>query len=132
LQNGIPFHTLAPSRSSVSRTPNTASRPSLLPPFRARDYSFGINDYLSYRERCNSILQHPRGRAALMHGGLMWRLAVTTIPWENVYRGPSGWSTNPQEMIVVFDSVTNLELLDDRLSEVEQEALCGTYRCQTG
>ncbi len=79
LQNGIPFHTLVPS-SSVSRTPNTTSQPSLLPPFRAKDYSFGINNYLFYREQCNSILQHPHGCAALMHGGLMWRLAVTTIP----------------------------------------------------
>jgi hypothetical protein len=130
LQNGIPFHTLVPS-NLVSRTP-IASRPSLVPPFRPKDYQFGVTDYLSYRERCVSILQHPRGRAALMHGGLMWRLAVNVVAWENAYSGPSGWSPIPEEMIIVSDSVTNLELLDDRLSDIEQQALCGTYLCHTG
>lgn len=130
LQRGIPFHTLLPS-SSALRTP-IISRPSLVPPYRMKSHEFVINDYCSYRARCNSILQHPRGRAALMHGGLMWRLAVTVVPWEDVYRGPCGWSSNPNEMIVVMDPVLQLELLDDRLTTVEQEALCGTYLCRTG
>jgi hypothetical protein len=67
-----------------------------------------------------------------MHGGLMWRLAVTVVPWEDVFRGPSGWSLNPDEIIVVKDPVLQQELLDDRLMIAEQEALCGTYLCQTG
>jgi hypothetical protein len=67
-----------------------------------------------------------------MHGGLMWRLAVPVVPWEDVYRGPSGWSLNPDEMIVVKDPVLQRELLDDRLTIAEQEALCGTYLCPTG
>jgi hypothetical protein len=67
-----------------------------------------------------------------MHGGLMWCLAVPVVPWEDVYRGPSGWSSNPDEMVVVKDPVLWQELLDDRLTIAEQEALCGTYFCQTG
>ena len=130
LQNGIPFHTLFPSTLVLS-SPVT-SRPSLCPPLRKNDYVFGVNDYLAYRERCKTILRHPRGRSALMHGGVMWRLAVTVVPWEDVFRGPAGRPTSSDEMIVVFDSMTNLELLDDRLSEMEQEAICGTYHCQTG
>jgi hypothetical protein len=66
-----------------------------------------------------------------MHGGLMWRLAVTVVTWENVYSGLSGWSPIPEEMIIVSDSVTNLELLDDQLSDIEQQAPCGTYLCHT-
>ncbi len=130
LQTGIPFHTLI-SSSSVSRTP-IIPRPSLVSPYRTKAHEFVIDDYCSYRARCNSILQHPRGRAALMHGGLMWRLAVTVVPWEDVFRGSSGWSLNPEEMIVVKDPVLQLELLDDQLTIAEQEALCGTYLCQTG
>jgi hypothetical protein len=78
LQTGIPFHTLI-SSSSVSRTP-IVPHPSLVSPYRTKAHEFVIDDYCSYHARCASILQHPHGRAALMHGGLMWRLAVTVVP----------------------------------------------------
>jgi hypothetical protein len=132
LQSGTPFHTLIPSSSPSISQSHIVPRPSLVSPYRSQAHKFEIDDYCSYRSRCNSILQHPRGRAALMHGGLMWRLAVPVVPWEDVYRGPSGWSPDPDEMIIVTDSVLQLELFDDKLTIAEQEALCGTYICQTG
>ena len=69
----------------------------------------------------------PRGRAALMHGHFMWRIALRPVRWEAVYNGPSGWSPNPDEILVVKDPATNTEYIDDKLSLEEQEALCGTY-----
>jgi hypothetical protein len=130
LTNGIPFHTLQPSRI-VMRMPDIP-RACLLPLACNEGFTFGSQDYLAYREHCNAILIHPRGRAALMHGHFMWRIAFRSIMWEAVYRGPSGWSTNVDEMVVVRDPYTNEEFVDDKLSTAEQEALCGTYHCLTG
>ena len=129
LTNGIPFHTLQPSQT-VLRTPNIP-RPSLLPLVRPDKFIFGNRDYLSYREHCHAILNHPRGRAALMHGGFMWRISFRSVLWEAVFGGPSGWSTDIDEMIVVRDS-TNTEYIDDKLSTAEKDALCGTYHYLTG
>jgi hypothetical protein len=129
LTNGIAFHTLQPSRTVV-RTPNI-SRPSLTPLTRSEGYKFGSNDYLAFREHCHAVLNHPRGRAALMHGHFMWRIAFHSVMWEAVYSGPSGWSTDPDEMLTVRDS-DGVEFIDDKLSTAEQEVLCGTYHCLTG
>ena len=130
LTNGIPFHTLRPSRM-VLRTPNV-SRPCLLPLRRPKDYKFESRDYLAYQERCHTILNNPRGRAALMAGHFMWRLALRSVRWETVHNGPSGWSPHLGEMLVVNDPSTNTEFIDDQLSPDEQDALCGTYHCATG
>jgi hypothetical protein len=137
LTNGIAFHTLQPS-STLLRTPDMP-RPSLMPLTRPEEYKFGSRDYLAYREHCHAVLSHPRGRAALMHGGFMWRIAFRSVMREAVYSGPSGWSTDIDEMVVVRDPSTNIEYIDDKLSTVEQEAICGTYhlpgdyqhQCQT-
>lgn len=129
LTNGIPFHTLQ-SSGTILRTPDIP-RPCLTP-LRSDEYTFGSQDYLAYREHCHTILNHPRGRAALMHGHFMWRIAFRSVLWEAVYRGLSGWSADIDEMVVVRDPYTNMEYIDDSLSTEEQEALCGTYHCLTG
>jgi len=132
LTHGIPFHTLCPSNHVG--TPNAVRvrpQPCLDLPTRQEGYEFNGSDYLAYRERCIAIIKHPRGRAVLMRGHYMWRLAMNVVPWEAVHNGPSGWSP-AEEMIVVEDSVTGMELVDDKLSEREQDALCGTYQCYTG
>jgi hypothetical protein len=66
-----------------------------------------------------------------MHGHFMWRLALRSVRFEAVFKGPSGWSPNPDEMITVRDPSTGTEYVDDKLSVDEQEALCGTYHCLT-
>ncbi len=130
LTHGIPFHTLCPS-NTIIRTPSVV-RPSLDLPTRPAEFVFDGLDYLAYRERCNAILKHPRGRAALMRGHYMWRLAINTVPWEAVLDGPSGWSPVAGEMVVVDDLLSGMELIDDELSEAEEDALCGTHHCYTG
>jgi len=130
LENGILFHTLAPT-TTLLRTP-TPFNTKGVPPQRPAHYVFSDHDYLAYHERCNHILKHPCVQAALMCGGYMWRLVVSVVPWEAVLKGPSGWSTDSADMIVVNDPVTRMELLDDRLIEAEAEVLCGSYKCATG
>ena len=130
LQNGVPFHTLAPT-ATLPRSPISLNRIHK-PPVRPANYVFDGRDYLIYREQCNQLLKHPRGRAALMHGCHPWRLSVSVVPWEYVYNGPTGWSTDPAETIVVLDPLTGMELLDDRLTDEEDRILCGTYHRFTG
>jgi hypothetical protein len=67
-----------------------------------------------------------------MHGHFMWRIAFRSVMWEAVYNGPSGWSTDTDEMVVVRHPSTGRKFIDDKLSIVEQLALSGTYHCLTG
>jgi hypothetical protein len=130
LTNGIPFHTLQPRANALQAS--HVQRQSLAPFRRPHEYIYGSRDYLAYRERCHTILSHPRGRAALMHGHFMWRLALRSVRWEAVYKGPSGWSSDPDEMLVAQDPSSGAEYFDDKLTMEEQEVLCGTYHCLTG
>jgi len=98
---------------------------------RPAKYTFTKSDYVAYRKQCQAILQHPRGRAALMDGGYYWRLAMGVVKWEDVLKGPSGLSLNMDEMVVIDDKVHGL-LIDDRLTVKEANALCGTYKVPTG
>jgi len=129
LTNGIAFHTLQPLETLL-QTPDIPRN--LTPHTRENGYTFSTCDYLAYREHCHTILNHPRGRAALMHGHFMWRIAFRSVMREAVYNGPSGWSTDTDEMVVVRDPSTGRKFIDDKLSTVEQLALSGTYHCLTG
>jgi len=126
---GIPFHTLQPS-SSILRAGNVY-RPSMDIPIRSKGYIFLVEDYVSYRNRCNSILRHPRGRAALMSGTYVGRVAQNVVPLEWVFDGPSGWSLAAEDMIIVHDESGN-EYIDDRLTENEKLVYTGCYRGRTG
>lgn len=69
LENGIAFHTLAPT-STLLRTPapfDIAWSPSKC----SSHYVFTGRDYLAYHEQCNYMLRHSHAQAALIHGGIM-------------------------------------------------------------
>ncbi|KAF9528672.1 hypothetical protein CPB83DRAFT_733142, partial [Crepidotus variabilis] len=101
-------------------------------PLRQTCHTFTSIDYIAYRERCTTILRYPRARAALMHGADMWRLAMNNVPWELVFQGPAGQPDSVDGRVVVQDEKTGMELVDDTLSEKEQDCLCGTYVLPTG
>ena len=130
LDNGIPFHTLQQS-FSLPRSPFT-SLPSLVLPFRPAGYTFTWRDYCAFRQHCHDIFKQPRGRAALMRGGYPWRLAMSELGIYSVLSGPSGWSTNTEEMLVVRVSETGEEFIDDQLTEMELKVLSGLYDMHTG
>jgi hypothetical protein len=58
-------------------------------PIRLRDYVFTYHDYLAYHSYAASLLNLPNGRAALLMGGIVWRLAIETLSIEDVLKGPS-------------------------------------------
>jgi hypothetical protein len=129
LQNGIPFHTLQLS-TTLSRSP-ISRHPPLVIPFRPADYAFTWRDYEAFRQQCHVILKQPRGRAALLRGYYPWRLAVNDVSFLSVISGPSGWSTEPEEMHVVKVPETGEEFVDDKLTDIELKLLTGTYKAST-
>lgn len=130
LENGIPFHTLQPSHS-LPRSP-LSTLPPLVVPFRPANYSFTWRDYAAFRQQCHDVLRQPRGRAALMRGHYPWRLAIYDLGFSSVLSGPSGWSTDPQEMLVVKIPETSEEFIDDKLTDMELKCLSGLYHTLTG
>lgn len=129
--NGIPFRTLQRS-DSIQRAPLIDSRPLHRHPVRPTGYEFTTDDYKSYRDRCDQILQTHRGRVALMMGGHLWRIAVNIVSLADTLRGPSGWYLDSSKMLVATDPLTGEEFIDDQFMESEIESLCGMNLYLTG
>jgi hypothetical protein len=129
LQNGIPFHTLQLS-TTLSRSP-IFRHPPLVIPFRPANYVFTTRDYQAFRKQCQIIFSQPRGRAALLRGYYPWRLAFNDVSLSSVILGPSGWSTEPEEMLVVNIPETEEEFIDDKLTDMELKLLSGMYNALT-
>jgi hypothetical protein len=129
LQNGIPFHTLQLS-TTLSRSP-ISRHPPLVIPSRPAKYNFTWRDYEAFRQQCHVIFNQPRGRAVLLRGYYPWRLAINEISLSSVISGPSGWSTDPEEMLVVNLPETGEEFIDDKLTEIELKLLTGMYKTST-
>ena len=129
-KNGISFHTLQNS-SSLRRSP-IPTHPPLVIPRRPSKHVFTIQDYQAFKEQSHVILKQSRGRAALLRGNFIWRLAIPEVSFDSVLIGPSGWSPNPEEMFTVHDPDTREEYIDDNLTSIELELLEGRYNCATG
>lgn len=84
-------------------------------------------DYLAYIADAEQLLRSPRGRAALLQGGIIWRLAVYILGVEGTdwYVGPEG--TNFEGNICLDGQW----YYDDELTEDELEIICGIYRVGT-
>jgi hypothetical protein len=101
-------------------------------PARPTGYQFTPHDYAAYLLEKAAILSQLNGRAALLRGGIVWRLARQILSPDDALRGPSsavtagrvGYSTDKLE--------AGLALLDDDLPLVEVNLICGVYECQTG
>ena len=79
-------------------------------------------------------MSRPYHRAALLQGGIIWRLALDTLEFPtdaeiNVTQGPSEDALTRGTTIVLDDG---LELSDDTLTEEEIELICGVYKWSTG
>lgn len=129
LNHGIPFRTLQLS-STLQRAPVRSASLAKYP-VRLPGHVFTTEDYRSYRDRCSDMLKRPRARIALMMGGHMWRIAAPIVSFDSVISGPTGWSTNLDEMLVAT-SESGEEYIDDKLTDYEAEILSGLNICLTG
>ncbi|TFK59909.1 hypothetical protein BDN72DRAFT_905425 [Pluteus cervinus] len=127
---GIRIKTLQP-QSYIPR----ASVPSQRFPILLQGQQFTTGDYNLYVRQRNAFLRSPRGRAALLAGGYLWRFAVEVVSIAQALLGPSeervAIRTANKELIRV-PSKPDSVYYDDQLTEYETLLLCGTYVCYTG
>ncbi len=129
LRTGVPFYTLQDANTlcAVKRDGQRHSKH----PYRPANHDFTILDYTAYVEQCEIIFGQPRARAALLRGGYLWRVSVTSISFDDVLEGPSGRYMSRDEMLIVT-LPNGTELVDDALLESEILLLLGMYNCSTG
>ncbi|KAM6490052.1 hypothetical protein JOM56_014631 [Amanita muscaria] len=124
LSCGIPFATVRclPLTPAARREP----RPRL--GFRRQGHVFDAADYNAYEEAKNDRLKSSVGRAALMRGGIVWRLAKDVVPVKSVTKGPS---PGIKEDGYVWDTMDDFRLVDDSLSLRDEDVICGMYYVET-
>ena len=128
LNRGIQFCTLVALRS----LPRYVGPP-LTVPSRLFGYTFTIQDYYAYEQERAALLKNPRiARAALLRGGIVWRLAVTTMSFDDVLEGPSRAVTVHRQGNIFNTTDSSVSLCDDGLSRDEMDVICGLHYCQNG
>ena len=90
-------------------------------------------DYEAYVEEREGLLRNPRiRRAALMRGGIIWRLVANKVSFSEVYSGPTTIATihGTGEFLPSLSAGTTF--CDDVLSDGEADLLCGLVYNYTG
>jgi hypothetical protein len=134
LESGIPFSTripMAPNKSFSSPPPMLRTPDSKFTfPIRLRGYSFTYDDYMASRRLATSILNLPHGRAALLMGGIIWRLAIEILSIEDVLKGPSSSvSLHGIGRCLPSDGIDHW---DDMLSVDQLDLICGLNLVENG
>jgi hypothetical protein len=126
IQQGIPFATAKP----ISKPPRThANHSELTLGYRPLKYQFCLSDFAAYERKKGELLSGSAGRAALMQGGIVWRLAVDTVKQKRVTNGPVSGVAWSGKNVGDLDGHT---LVDDYLSPAAEDTLCGVYKVYTG
>ena len=100
--------------------------------WREPSFEATSQDYCLYEHRALDVLSRPRGRAALLRGGIVWRLAMEILgeaAIDEAVNGPSSdtWLYGSELM----ESRGSSWLCDD-LSSYEVDIICGVYKVYTG
>ena len=130
LQRGMQFHTLLPISSRDTRP---SSIPRAILPIRGTGYVFTATDYAAYVQERAALLRCPRlRRAALMTGGIVWRLVVPEVSFPEALDGPTTAMTIHGRGLFLPSPKSDYNYCDDTLSETEAEAISGRIYCYTG
>ena len=91
-------------------------------------YKPDVFNYTLYEDARDVLLSHPHGRAALMHGGIVWCLAIVSVSDNAVLMGLS------QDIFTEGSFLSSADgyLWDDTLLEDDLEVVCGVYKVYTG
>lgn len=138
VENGIAFCTLLPlpSREAFAVPPPHLRAPDYTQhiPVRLKGYRFTLCDYSSYQRQREAILNQPHGRAALLLGGIIGRLARDILSLDGALEGPSSsvkyfgkgsCMQPPGEQDPTF-------YWNDALDQEELDIICGLHICHTG
>ncbi|KAJ6579919.1 hypothetical protein B0H10DRAFT_1835021 [Mycena sp. CBHHK59/15] len=97
--------------------------------FRPRNYQPDRRDYETYVAIRNQFLSTPRGRAALLYGGIVGRLAREAVSNDEVMKGPS--DDAPITGICLRNGSSMAAYWDNQLTEEELDLICGVYHIAT-
>ena len=129
LEEGIAFHTLLPLTCSPRQV--TVSEPYIPKSYRTVDHIFTKADFDVAMQACQSVLTSPQGRAALLRGGIVGRIAKEYLSIDGVLDGPSVEVTAHRMGYIAPSGYDNIRLCDDELTENEISIICGTYSLYT-
>lgn len=130
LDRGISVRTLLPLAIVLPSPP-----PPVVLPFRLSGYRFSARDYEAYVHERNALLCNPRiARAALMKGGIIWRLVNEEASFSDVVSGPTSdvHIFRRGELFNCPAGPGDLRLWDDIVTDDELAIICGTVICFTG
>ncbi|KAF8058571.1 hypothetical protein FPV67DRAFT_1372191, partial [Lyophyllum atratum] len=96
--------------------------------YRPSNYKPDKTDYDTYEDTRNKFLRSQRGRAALLYGGIISRLAKDIAPYQHVFDGPTQDVLENGVLISGKDS----GYWDDAMTEHEINLICGVYKVDTG
>ena len=130
IHQGIPFRTLR----SLSPTPSFISSPVIVKTisFRLSDYKFTPYDYASYLRERSATLSQPNARAALLSGGILWRIAQEHLSVDAALEGPSRVVTGHRVGQSFYDVASHCTYWDDSVDEDVSNSICGLVTCYTG
>ena len=129
LEEGVAFRTVQPLRDVYSRS--SLGDIVTIVPIRLSNYIFKASDYDVYVRHRAMILSSPRGRAALLRGGIIGRLAREHLAIDSACLGPSSSVTVHRLGFNIVDG-DGRRYWDDELTDDEINVICGLHRCYTG
>ena len=128
-EEGIPFFTLL-KMDRLSSSIHLDSFKTRIPR-RGANHKFTLTDFGSYIAERKQLLATPRARAALLHGGIVGRLAKEHLDVDLVTSGPSS-SVTALQLGHSVETADGNTYWDDGLSGDELAVICGLYCCYTG
>ena len=127
-RRGIAFKTLIPLPPFWAAIPGSPW-PIVGLGWRRPNYTPDVFEFYAYEAKRDLFLRiNPHARAALLYGGIIWRLVTDALEFGPAYDGPS-------EDVYTYGSRHFSQLgsfCDDQLSEDELDLICGVYRVYTG
>jgi hypothetical protein len=129
LDYGIPFRTLLPLTCSPRQL--TVSKPYSARTHRLVNHTFTEADFNVAMLACQSVLTSPQGRAALLRGGIVGRIAKEYLSKDGVLDGPSVEITVHRVGFITPSGNDNTRFCDDQLTDNEIATICGTYSLYT-
>jgi len=129
LDRGIPFRTLLPLPCSPRQS--TFTKKYMPRTYRLISHTFTKADFDVAMLACQSVLASPQGRAALLRGGIVGRIAKEYLSKDGVLDGPSVEVTAHRMGYLTPSGRGDIQFCDDQLTEDEIAIICGTYSLYT-
>jgi hypothetical protein len=98
--------------------------------YRPPNYSPDQIDYRAYEHLRLRLLNSAKGRAAMLMGGIVARLARDVVSYDTVCLGPS--DNAEYDGLQISHRSQSLAFFDDQLTADDVNVICGVYKVDTG